>query len=1348
MKKSFILLCICIEILFCHSSNAHLPIGTHGKPNAYSQGNQKTKFADQCATSLSQTDLDINNVRARLQGGGDMWWDFRQGSYVIPKTARGIQPVISIFAGAVWVAGFDHGGNLKAACNTYRTSGNDWFPGPLDQVTGSTEASNCSNWDKHFRVLGADIKKMSALYIAATKNAQGRIVDPIFLNQISAEILGWPAKGNPYFSQVWGFNLPTQVDYLANFWDNNRDGIYDPLDGDYPSIYLRGCDDAPQIADEIIFWVFNDEGGGAGHTLSRGKSIGMEVQAQSFAFATNDQLNNMTFTHYRLINRSSESLDSTFFGIWTDPDLGCYADDYLGCDISKGANGKARNMMYVYNQDSEDGTAGISCGSGSGTYGKNIPILGIDFFRGATDARKTQVNPRTGAIEPLDLGMTNFMYFNSGIVGGSNVAGSDPGGALDFYRYMNSVWKDGLPLTRGGDGYNVDPAATRVKYAFSDDPDNSQGWSMVAQSLPSGDRRTVQSSGPFTMHSGAINELVIGIPWVPDQGGGAVSLRDLRHADDLAQDLFDNCFRLLQGPDAPDVEVIELENQLVLGLSNDSNYNNNYNELYGKSEHYPNMKERPYGWTYNSSLRDTFYTFEGYKIFQLAGPDVVYNSSLVKEGSDKIRLVGQVDISNDVKNIYNWTGLPDVFNSSLPAYYPSLMVEGKNTGIRHSFKIEKDLFAKGNNKSLVNHKKYYFAVVAYAHNNYSNFDKKSGFGQKSAYLESSKNIKTIIAIPHAIAGKTLNATYGEGVVITKLDGVGIGGAFVDISEDTRMGIVNGKFDQRITYKAGKGPIDIKIYNPLEVVDGDYELAFYDLSPQNNWLDDDTRWKLTKKGEPGEIISDQSIKQLNEQIVKKYGFSIAIAQSPEIGSDPIKYNNNGAILPLNNVKSLEYKRLDGPKWFSGISNSLKDDFNFVRSGNYEDLYLTDPNQRLSTAFVDGQFIPYAMCAYRLSSVIGTPTPYVSPAWINSKNAAFYATNKNRLANVNNVDIVFTSDKSKWSRCFVVETCNPIYIGGGLFPQGFSDPLKANMSLRKSASIGTDIDPDAAGDGTTGKSWFPGYAIDVETGQRLEIFFGENSGYDFKDNPSLKLLYAFSQDPTGGDMIWNPTADRVLQKLDPTLTQRIAPDLIAGCGHFIYVTDMPYANWKTDYNFLFNNPESQQNVVKNIRWTSMPILANNTAFLDYKDGLIPNDLTVKLRVDNPYQVYKATGLNNGYPLYNFSLKGKAIGSKNDELEVGDHRIGVKSGMEVLTQAELLEGKAISGQVQDIHVSVYAIDGRLVRNFTADNIVNSYDLLQQIQLNLSNVSASGIYILHIKSPAFGEKIIKWFGRTGNAK
>ncbi|PIX35663.1 MAG: hypothetical protein COZ59_05230, partial [Bacteroidetes bacterium CG_4_8_14_3_um_filter_31_14] len=65
--------------------------------------------------------------------------------------------------------------------------------------------------------------------------------------------------------------------------------------------------------DETLWWVYNDRGNI--HTESDGKEIGMEIRAQYFAFSTNDELNNMTFGNYALINRSTYTLQDCYFGV-------------------------------------------------------------------------------------------------------------------------------------------------------------------------------------------------------------------------------------------------------------------------------------------------------------------------------------------------------------------------------------------------------------------------------------------------------------------------------------------------------------------------------------------------------------------------------------------------------------------------------------------------------------------------------------------------------------------------------------------------------------------------------------------------------------------------------------------------------------------------------------------------------------------------------------------------------------------------------------------------------------------------------------------------------------------------
>ena len=113
------------------------------------QNNQNTanyKAAD-CDPATSEIDLSLNNVRVRILGGGDMWWDLNKSpEYEIPKGGG----VSSLFSGALWIGGKDINGNLKVAAMTYRQNGNDFWPGPVSNATASTDKSACLQYDKHY----------------------------------------------------------------------------------------------------------------------------------------------------------------------------------------------------------------------------------------------------------------------------------------------------------------------------------------------------------------------------------------------------------------------------------------------------------------------------------------------------------------------------------------------------------------------------------------------------------------------------------------------------------------------------------------------------------------------------------------------------------------------------------------------------------------------------------------------------------------------------------------------------------------------------------------------------------------------------------------------------------------------------------------------------------------------------------------------------------------------------------------------------------------------------------------------------------------------------------------------
>lgn len=94
-------------------------------------------IAQDCTIPYAQSELDVNNVRARLKNAGDLWWDGDDARYIVPKVEPGQGPeVAAIFAGSLWFGGFDPEGNLRLAAPTYGAvvGDRDYFAGPLDEL--------------------------------------------------------------------------------------------------------------------------------------------------------------------------------------------------------------------------------------------------------------------------------------------------------------------------------------------------------------------------------------------------------------------------------------------------------------------------------------------------------------------------------------------------------------------------------------------------------------------------------------------------------------------------------------------------------------------------------------------------------------------------------------------------------------------------------------------------------------------------------------------------------------------------------------------------------------------------------------------------------------------------------------------------------------------------------------------------------------------------------------------------------------------------------------------------------------------------------------------------------------
>jgi len=211
------------------------------------------------------------------------------------------------------------------------------------------------------------------------------------------------------------------------------------------------------------------------------------------------------------------------------------------------------------------------------------------------------------------------------------------------------------------------------------------------------------------LEPGAINDITVGVVWARANNASDPfeSVEKVRIADDKAQSLFDNCFVLIDGPDAPELSIVELDRELVLTLFNPPSSNNS-GENYAQVDPFI-----PPIWD------DNIFRFEGYQIFQLKDATV---SSSNLSNPDLARLVAQCDIENidsltnePIAQLVNFT-----FSDELNASIPIELVDGANEGLQHSFQITQDQFATGD-RQLVNHKKYYFMAIAYSYNNYKTY---------------------------------------------------------------------------------------------------------------------------------------------------------------------------------------------------------------------------------------------------------------------------------------------------------------------------------------------------------------------------------------------------------------------------------------------------------------------------------------------------------------------------------------------------------------------------------------------------------------------------------------------------
>ena len=548
--------------------------------------------------------------------------------------------------------------------------------------------------------------------------------------------------------------------------------------------------------------------------------------------------------------------------------------------------------------------------------------------------------------------------------------------------------------------------------------------------------------------------------------------------------------------------------------------------------------------------------------------------------------------------------------------------------------------------------------------------------------------------------------------------------------------------------------------------------------------------------------DNTTELQTEQIFVDRGISVTIHQpwllGPTLvgkfeydhGTEMVTVPIKRVIAPNNGMITSYVTYADSSnRWLSGIrddDNVPSSALNWIRSGSYGDQGSAANNDYLVTsgAYEKGTSNPYDPDEAFESVAEGTWAPLLLTN-VSRNSGQFvpgplYEGNISRVDSIfrrlGSIDIVLTSDKSKWTRCPVFEM--------GL-DENLTEGNAPSFRLRRAPSIDKDGNPCASMTmgasnnpedpnyiAANGMGWFPGYAIDIETGARLNMCYGEDSYY-----PELN----------GRDMMFNPPALKettvmsapISQLSDPVLFDPIDNTAVMGGKHFVYIFPMNDAGLLGDnYKISFKSPayDAGAYLYKTIEaiekaptsslrttfykhfwgqplWAGMPMPVEGKEWL--QEG---NPVTISVRIATPYRSgYGNFALENetelfdtinhkGYnPYYTFSTAG--CGPVMNDLEKAEGDLEMVTVVPNPYYAfSTYEDNALTHKVKIANVpekcvvTIYTVNGAKIRQFKKDSSVTSIDW---DLTNFANTPiASGFYIIHVKDNTTGnETTVKFY-------
>lgn len=264
----------------------------------------------------------------------------------------------------------------------------------------------------------------------------------------AAGIAAWPANGAKGFATV-----------MAPYVDVNRNGKYDPINGDYPFV--------PE--GELAYTISNDVA--APVRLGGTPALGAEVQQMVWIpeMQVDTARGLLAYFRYVVHNRSQNDWHGVSLSLVADFSIGDRNDDYLLTDVNAGG-------MAAYNGTNMDGV-----------FGNKIPAL---------------------AVYLLNRQVLSGMYFENS----SDAVRGKPT-ALAHYHYLaRGKWKTGRNLAFGRAGLDGSIVTSYV-YSNGTDPANPGVWNEGDAGNFPGNRTGLLSTDTFSLPAGgsAVLEMAMGV---------------------------------------------------------------------------------------------------------------------------------------------------------------------------------------------------------------------------------------------------------------------------------------------------------------------------------------------------------------------------------------------------------------------------------------------------------------------------------------------------------------------------------------------------------------------------------------------------------------------------------------------------------------------------------------------------------------------------------------------------------------------------------------------------------------------------------------------------------------------